>query len=62
MDKNNETKPTFEVTRITRPIELAGKLDDPLWKDAKPISLNYEIHPGEKNPCATANTRRCALR
>lgn len=49
-DKDNETKPIFQATRISRSIQLTGKLDDPLWREAKPISLNYEVDPGENNP------------
>ncbi|MFH0991252.1 MAG: hypothetical protein V1799_14690 [bacterium] len=41
-----DVKPAFQTVRIPRPLQLTGKLDDPLWKQAKPIQLAYEIQPG----------------
>ena len=41
---------TFEAVRIERPIELTGRLDDPLWLNAVPVELSYEIMPSENTP------------
>ena len=49
-DKENDTKSIFQASRVNRPLQLTGKLDDPLWKQAMPVSLNYEVQPGENTP------------
>ena len=59
-DKENDIKSVFQASRINRPLQLTGKLDDPLWKQAMPISLNYEVQPGENTP-APQNTIAMAL-
>lgn len=43
-------KPSFHAVRIEKPVNLSGKLDDPLWLKALPVELNYEIEPGENTP------------
>lgn len=50
MDGDRDTKPLFRAVRIERPIQLTGKLDDPLWKLGQPVNLSYEIQPGENIP------------
>jgi hypothetical protein len=49
-DGNGEAKPLFRAIRIERPIQLTGKLDDPLWKLGQPVNLSFEIQPGENIP------------
>jgi len=49
-DSDKDTKPRLRVTRIERPIQLSGKLDDPLWKYGQAVSLAFEIQPGENTP------------
>lgn len=43
-------RPAMEALRIDKPIELTGKLDDPVWQKAKPIEIAYEVMPGENIP------------
>jgi hypothetical protein len=49
-DKENDAKSVFQASRINRPLQLTGRLDDPLWKQARPVSLDYEVEPGENTP------------
>ncbi|MFA7229010.1 MAG: DUF5916 domain-containing protein [Melioribacteraceae bacterium] len=41
-----------DAVRIEKPIELNGKLDNPIWLKSAPIELNYEVTPGENTPAA----------
>jgi hypothetical protein len=41
------TKSVLNVVRIDQPINLTGKLDNPLWSQADPVELKYEVQPGE---------------
>jgi hypothetical protein len=43
-------KPYLPVVKINGSINLSGKMDDPLWLQAMPVELNYEIMPGENQP------------
>ena len=43
-------KPVMQVLKIDKQIEMTGKLDDPVWQNASPIGLSYEIMPGENIP------------
>jgi len=43
-------KPYLPAVKIDRNITLTGKMDDPLWLQAMPVDLNYEIMPGENQP------------
>jgi len=45
-------KPKFHATLIERPIQLSGRLDDPLWRLAQPVELPYEIQPAENTPAS----------
>ena len=49
------TKSVLNVVRIDQPINLTGKLDNPLWSQADPVELKYEVQPGENLP-ATQKT------
>jgi hypothetical protein len=40
-------KAVITAVKIDKPIELTGKLDNPVWQTATPIELNYEVMPGE---------------
>lgn len=40
-------KEWFSANKINGEINLSGKLDDPLWKQASHTELKYEVEPGE---------------
>lgn len=46
----NNLKPSLNAVKIESPIELTGKLDNPVWANAVPVELNYEIRPGDNTP------------
>lgn len=50
--------PSIEAIRIDKPIELTGKLDNPLWLKAVPAELSYEVTPGENSPAQQKTTIR----
>ena len=52
-----QIKSNFEINfiKIDKPIDINGKLDNPLWMQADPIEVNYEIRPGDNTP-ATERT------
>jgi hypothetical protein len=43
-------KPSLPAVKISGNITLTGKMDDPLWLQAMPVELNYEIMPAENKP------------
>ena len=43
-------KPEFHAIRIEKPLNLSGRLDDPSWQNAIPVTLNFEASPGENTP------------
>ncbi len=43
-------KPAVNALKIDKPVELSGKLDNPVWALAETIELNYEVLPGENTP------------
>lgn len=47
---NDTIKPVFSAVKIEGEPRLTGKLDDPLWSNAIPVELNFEIQPGENTP------------
>ncbi len=49
-------KQTIQAVRIDRPVELTGRLDDPLWLNAIPVELEYEIMPSENTPAGQRTT------
>src|SRR6267378_2699606 len=51
-------RPKIEALKIDRDIELSGKLDDPNWKLAQPIEINYEVTPGDNTPAPQRTTVR----
>lgn len=53
-----EQKPAINAERIDSPIELTGKLDNPLWNKAKSFELNYEIRPGDNTQSKQKTTVR----
>lgn len=53
-------KPVLNAVRIDKPIELTGKIDNPIWRLATPVEINYEINPGDNTP-ATQKTNVRAL-
>ena len=52
-----QTTKKFEINiiKIDKPLEINGKMDNPLWLQADPIEVNYEIRPGDNTP-ATERT------
>ena len=53
-------KPEMSAVRINKPINITGKLDDPVWRIAEPVELSYEFTPGDNTP-ATHKTMVYAL-
>lgn len=49
-------KPSIKAERIDVGFELTGKLDNPLWKNAESVELNYEFRPGENVPAKQKTT------
>jgi len=43
-------KPSFSAVKIDKPVNLSGKLDDPLWLKSMPVELKFEASPGENTP------------
>jgi hypothetical protein len=43
-------KPSLPAIKIDGNITLTGKMDDPLWLQAMPVELKYEIMPAENQP------------
>jgi hypothetical protein len=41
---------SLDAVRIEKPIELTGKLDNPVWLRSTPVELNYEVTPGDNTP------------
>ncbi len=44
---NTNSKPVLNIIKINKPIEINGKLDNPVWQLADPIELNFEFNPGD---------------
>ncbi|MCB0747716.1 MAG: carbohydrate binding family 9 domain-containing protein [Ignavibacteriae bacterium] len=44
------SRPVFNIIKIEKPILINGKLDNPIWLQADPIEINYEISPGDNAP------------
>ncbi len=57
-DSLDTTKLTVVAARTSGKIELSGKLDDPNWMLAQPVSLQYEVTPGENTPATQQTTVR----
>ncbi len=49
-------KPSLPAVRINGSINLTGKMDDPLWLQAMPVELNWEIMPAENTPAKQKTT------
>ena len=47
---SNPEKFHVRAVRINGNIELTGRLSDPAWKLATPVTLDYEVQPGENAP------------
>lgn len=57
--RDTETpRPSLPAVKIDGNITLTGKMDDPLWIQAMPVELNYEIMPGENQPAKQRTTAR----
>jgi len=48
--KTNNSKYELNIIKIGKPIQWNGRMDDPIWLQADPIELNYEIRPGDNSP------------
>ncbi len=40
----------INAVKIEKPLELTGKMDNPVWLQSSPVELNYEVTPGENTP------------
>ena len=49
-DSDNPEKYRVAAIKIERNIDLTGKMSDPLWFTASPVSIDYEVQPGENIP------------
>ena len=49
-------KPSLPSVKINGNITLTGKMDDPLWLQAMPVELSYEVMPGENQPAKQRTT------
>jgi len=49
-------KPSLPAVKIDGSITLTGKMDDPLWLQAMPVELTWEIMPGENQPAKQSTT------
>jgi hypothetical protein len=49
-------KPSLPAVKIDGNITLTGKMDDPLWLQAMPVELYYEIMPAENTPAKQKTT------
>jgi hypothetical protein len=49
-DTSDSVKPDIRATRIDGDISLSGKLDDPAWKTAQSVEIDYEVTPGDNTP------------
>lgn len=49
-------KPSLPAVKINGSINLSGKMDDPLWLQAMPVELTWEIMPGENTPAKQRTT------
>ena len=52
------SKPVVRAVRIEGNLPLTGTLDDSRWEAAQPVSLRYEIQPGENTPAPQSTTVR----
>lgn len=46
----NVGKETMNALRIDKSFKINGKMDSPLWANAKPVELKYEVQPGDNTP------------
>ncbi len=46
----DSARPELRAARIEGDIPATGMLDDPRWNQAQPVSLGYEVQPGENIP------------
>ncbi len=49
-ESTNPDKYRVQALRVSRNLDLTGKLSDPLWKLASPVEISYEIQPGDNTP------------
>ncbi|MHB9039350.1 MAG: carbohydrate binding family 9 domain-containing protein [Melioribacteraceae bacterium] len=48
--ESKSPKPVMQAFRLDKSFEINGKLDNPIWLNANPIEINYEVTPGENTP------------
>jgi hypothetical protein len=51
-DSGNASRFQIKAVKIHGDIDLTGKLNDPHWKLAPKVSLDYEIQPGDNTPAS----------
>lgn len=49
-----QTRSKFEINiiKIDKKIDINGKMDNPLWLQADPIEVKFEINPGDNSPAS----------
>ena len=57
-EKTDPSRSSVIIRRISRPINITGKLDDPFWEQSQKIELKYEVLPGENTPAPQKTTVR----
>src|SRR5215469_15309014 len=48
-----KSRPTYEVLRATRPIQVDGRLDEADWTSAKPVGAFVNTRDGSASPIRT---------
>ncbi|MFH1197101.1 MAG: DUF5916 domain-containing protein [bacterium] len=51
--------PSIKILKIEQPLELTGKLDNPVWLKAESVELNFEINPGDNIPAPQKTIVKC---
>ena len=55
-DAAETRRPSMPALKVDGNITLTGKMDDPLWLQAMPVELTWEIMPGENIPAKQRTT------
>jgi hypothetical protein len=50
--KQSPEKLSINALKIDKPITLTGKMDNPVWANAQPVELLYEVQPGDNTPAS----------
>src|SRR5437879_10168940 len=55
---NGLVPPVVTAVRIDRPLTIDGRLDDPVWALAPPVTLFLQPHPADGKPLSEATEVR----